>query len=323
MAYTGTNTSGFILTSNGPSTMPSFQAPPSGVYYSLSPFIVGTDSNSQYSTIAAGMAAAVAAGAASGTPMNVYIKPKADGTAYTENLTLAPGANLVGFGGTVTIIGKLSQSTGVVSITGLTLQTNSDFILDLTSTASISLTNCYINATNNTAISSTGTNEINLNYCNGNLYTTGIGLYSITGAASLVMAFCNITNSGTTSTASNSASTSSVYIRNCYLSFPVSTSGSALLDIFSTELIQTANVISVTFNGTVGGYIEGCYLVSGTASAVSIGIGANGFVVRSSLESSNTNVITGLGSLNYALISFVGSSSGHNVTTEISLPTLL
>lgn len=68
-------------------------------YISLSPFIVGTDLHSGYGTIQAGINAAVAAGATASSAQNVYIKPKADGTSYTENLILASGVNLIAFPG--------------------------------------------------------------------------------------------------------------------------------------------------------------------------------------------------------------------------------
>ena len=83
----GTGASGQVLTSNGTGVAPSFQ----GVY-SLSPFIVGPDVNSQYTTIQTAITAAVSAGASNTNQKNVYIKP---GT-YAENLTGAPGVNLIG-----------------------------------------------------------------------------------------------------------------------------------------------------------------------------------------------------------------------------------
>ena len=91
-----TSSDSSITITNGAGTI-DLKASGSLPYISLSPFIVGTDAHSGYTTIAAAVAAAQGAGAANATPLNVYIKPKADLSAYTENLTLPAGVNLIAF----------------------------------------------------------------------------------------------------------------------------------------------------------------------------------------------------------------------------------
>jgi hypothetical protein len=87
-------TSGFVLTSNGPGVCPTFQAGGGGgSYYSLTPYIVGADSHSQYSTIQAAINQAITDGASNSNLLNIYIKP---GT-YTEDLNLSDGICLIGF----------------------------------------------------------------------------------------------------------------------------------------------------------------------------------------------------------------------------------
>ena len=88
-------TPGFILTANA-GAPPSWQAA-AAPYISLSPYIVGTDAHSGFATIQAAINQAVADGATATTPQNVYIKPKADGSVYSENLTFATGVNLIAF----------------------------------------------------------------------------------------------------------------------------------------------------------------------------------------------------------------------------------
>jgi len=88
-----TSSMGYVLTSDG-SGGASFQAAGGGgSYYSLTPYIVGSDSHSQYSTIQAAINQAVTDGASNTNLLNIYIKP---GT-YTEDLTLSDGICLIGF----------------------------------------------------------------------------------------------------------------------------------------------------------------------------------------------------------------------------------
>ncbi len=83
-------TAGFVLTSNAGAT-PSFQAAPTGTYYSLTPYIVGSDIHSQFATISAAITQAVSDGATKTNQKNIYVKP---GT-YTEDLTMADGINVL------------------------------------------------------------------------------------------------------------------------------------------------------------------------------------------------------------------------------------
>lgn len=68
------------------------QTLPSGTFYSITPYIVGPDVNSQYSTIQAAINQAITDGASDSTPKNIYVKP---GT-YTETLTGAAGIRIIG-----------------------------------------------------------------------------------------------------------------------------------------------------------------------------------------------------------------------------------
>lgn len=60
--------------------------------YSLTPYIVGSDNNSQYSTISSAITQAVSDGASSTTPKVIYVKP---GT-YSGNITLSDGIYITG-----------------------------------------------------------------------------------------------------------------------------------------------------------------------------------------------------------------------------------
>jgi hypothetical protein len=298
-------------------------------YISLSPFIVGTDTHSGYSTIAAAITAAVAAGATNTTPMNVYIKPKADGTAYTENLTMQPGVNLIGFGMTPTILGKISYTqAGSLTISNLTLKTNSDYCISLTGSAAsvINIINCNIIASNNTAIQYTSSNsssEIFIYVSLGDIQTTGITLWSHSSAGNMVIYNSYFTNSGNSSTSSD-VSAGFVYLSGCGIQNPISSSSTGSLVIIRTNsLTATTNSVSVTFNSSGTNSAFHYDTNSGSGSCISIGSGATAVVLFCNLTSSNTNVLTGLGTLKYGYITYAGTSSGHNVSTNIPIPTLI
>lgn len=318
------NSSQFTVDSNG-----FVQLVGGGPYISISPFIVGTDIHSGYSTIAAGIAAAVAAGATNSTPMNVYIKPKADGTPYTEDLTLQPGVNLIGFGETVTIIGKNTFSQiGSVTIEGLTLQTNSDFFLVVSGSvaSAINIKASVLNCSNNSGISftsSSSSSAILLNRCSANLGTTGINLFNKTSPGDLAILASGCGNSGGSITPSTT-SAGIVNIEFCDFIHNISASGTAAIGILNSNLDNgNINQIALTTSGTATATIRHSYFASGTASCVSIGSGTSVSASHMIFNSANTNVLTGAGSLSYALLSFTGGSSGVNVTTVVSIPTLL
>ena len=88
----GVGSAGEVLTSNGAGALPTWQPGGVGTYYSITPYIVGSDSHSQYSTIQAAINQAVTDGASDSTPKNIYVKP---GT-YTETLTGNAGIRIIG-----------------------------------------------------------------------------------------------------------------------------------------------------------------------------------------------------------------------------------
>lgn len=87
-----TGTAGEVLTSNGPGALPTFQAASAGTYFSLTPYIVGADVHSQFTTIGAAITQAVTDGASAANPKNIYVKP---GT-YTGNISIPDGINIRG-----------------------------------------------------------------------------------------------------------------------------------------------------------------------------------------------------------------------------------
>lgn len=292
-------------------------------YISLSPFIVGTDIHSGFATIASAITAAVLAGATAATPMNVYIKPKADGTAYTENLTLQPGVNLIGFGQTPTIIGKLTYSqTGRVFIEGLTLQTNSDFIFEVTGANSpfLEVENCQLNITNNTAISLTATTGvIVLENCQGDVATTGITLFAVSGGL-LAFTFSFFGNSGL-STTSSTLSAGSVNTDFSAFSSPISVTATGTLSFRSSVIDTNAiNTTALTLSSNQESFSRSGLIQSGTAIAITINNPAILVVTGTEVNCANAIQISGTGELRYADIQFSFAGASSTITTVSQVP---
>lgn len=253
----------------------------------------------------------------------IFIRP---GT-YTENLTLKAGVNLSAFvcdalNGNVTISGKATfTAAGTVNMSGIRLQTNSDFFLAVTGSAAsiVNLKGCYLNATNNTGISFTTSSSsavIGIFECEGDLGTTGIAMHSSSSAGRLSYENCFFTNSGSSTTVtSNSAGSANFFMSN--IAIPIgSTSTGGITAIQTYQDLSSTNTICITANGSGSSVITSAYVGSGTASSITIGTGATVLATNVTTNSSNANPITGAGSITYSAISHAGSGKTINTTTQ-------
>ncbi len=234
--------------------------------------IVDATGHGDFSTIQAAINAAVSG-------QTIFIRP---GT-YTENLTLKAGVNLTAFTGdsdwpnfggstqtgNVIIIGKMSYSgAGTVSVSNIFLQTNSDYILEVTGSAAsvVNLNTCYLNMTNGSGIHYTTSNSIaaiNLNTCNGNLGTTGITNFVSTATGYLIFTSC-LFNNGGVSTTSSTMSAGSLNIASCNFLCPISLTGTALGTFVASDFDTSAqNVTPYTMNIAGAINCERCSFVSG------------------------------------------------------------
>ena len=263
-----------------------------------------------YTTIQAAITAASAGD-------TIFIMP----AVYTENLTLKNGVNLAGynnFGGSgqrTQIVGKLIDNGGAVncSITNLSLKTNSDYAISLTGSGTVVVAECRVDGSNNTLFSCTGTANINCYNSYLNLATTGIAIY--TGSSGYRFQNCELANAGGSTTASSTSG--SVTIMASSVGVPIATSSTAILNIYnSTIATSDTNTIAITTAGTGTATINNTFIDSGSASAISIGTGTTVSVGQIEVKSSNTNAITGAGTLTGGNIVFVGTSSLINTTTQ-------
>jgi len=270
------------------------------------------------------ISAAIAAAQGTGINSTIFIQP---GT-YTENLTLVPGINLCAFDcdsttPNVTIIGTLTHSTaGTVSISGIRLQTNGAAAIAVTGAAAsiLNLNNCYFNFTNSTGItfsSASSSARLYIFNTNGDLGATG-GIFAHSSAGILVLDHFFIQNTSA-STVVNTCSAGLLNMQYYNIQSPVTISGSAALTL-EHGLIDT-NALNLTAL-THGGGASSCKwsrFGSGSASAISIS-GTLGMEFCT-IFTSNTNAITGAGTLVYSCLSFDSTSSTINTTTQAPLVT--
>lgn len=283
--------------------------------YGTAKFIVSSSAaNGTHTTIASALTAA-----SSGD--TIFIR---DGS-YTEDLTLKAGVNLAAFSGgedtpNVTIIGNATfTAAGTVAISNIRLQTNGAAFLTVSGSAAsvVDLLNCYVNCTNATGIShssSSSSSIITLLNCNGDIGTTGISLIASTSAGSVRLRYTRITNSGNSVTASTTTA-GGISINTCVLSLVFTSSSTGSIDVQFSQL-ASSNTTIFTFNGTTAAdQVENSVMNSGTASAISIGAGATGSVRNCRITSTNTNAITGAGTLVSANNIFPNSVA-VNTTTQ-------
>lgn len=283
--------------------------------YGPAKFIVDASAaNGTHTTIAAALTSA-----SSGD--TIFIRP---GT-YTENLTLKVGVNLTAFEsdssingtGKVIISGTCTlTAAGSVTISGIQLQTNSAALLAVTGSAAsvVNLNNCYLNCTNTTGITfsaASTSSQVNLFRCQGDIGTTGIGLFSHSSTGTLNIFYSKFTNSGGSSTASTiSAGALNFKYSECFNPITASSTGALAID-YSLVDSSAQNATAVT---SVGGTFLASTFSSGSASAISASSGTT-IVADITINSTNTNGITGAGTLALCSSTCIGTDSAINTTT--------
>lgn len=288
--------------------------------YSVAKFIVAPTiaEGANYTTIAAALAAAVSG-------ETIFIRP---GT-YTENLTLKAGVDLVSFSGegvtpNVTIIGKLSASfAGHATISGIRLQTNGDNFLTITGSSAtlINLWNCYLKCSDAMGMSvttSSSSSVLEINYCRGDISSTGISLFSYSGAGQISFYYSNFGNSAASTTDSTISSGTYESEYSLY-GFGITTSGTASYSSLYCTYTPGGNGANHTAltAGSVGnhGCVHDIYS-SGSATAIVINNGAL-LISESGIFSTNTNAISGTGTIYYDGLAFNTQSQKISVTTQV------
>lgn len=319
-------TNGNVLTSDG--TNWSSSTLPASTDYRTAKLIVsagGSTNGANYTTIASAMTAA-----ASGE--TIFVQP---GT-YVENLTLKPGVSIAGFNSGTPWFGDTAPATiirgihtlasGAFFFSNVKLQLNSgaSAIFTGSSTTNITCQSCIISYYGSTSAFVCGAAGIvNLWNCIGD-DSAGTSTTQIL-SLDAVAATARVYNCSFNVTGNNFASISSsggMEMYNSSITNSITTSGTATFLAYNSLIGVASLNRTLTLGGTGTNTIYNCIVSGGTASAISIGTGATLTICNSTIQSSNTNAITGAGTIKYNGLSFAGTSSTINTTTQSVAGTL-
>ncbi len=296
------------------------QAISTGTFCEAKWVVSATAGQGTHTTIAAALTSA-----SSGD--TIFIRP---GT-YTENITLKAGVNLSAFGcdgisfsntlaPNVTILGTVTVSyTGTATITGIQFKTNGAAAITTSGAAAANLTliNCQIFA--NDATGMTLSNVSLFLSCYGCVFTSTSTNIMFTLSCGTIFNWCVLSLS--TTAASSTVTGSTVIFNSCELeNLIITTATAGSVELGSCLWRYDGNTLLTTV-GTGVCTLVNSYLESTTASAISIGAGTTVVVSNCEIVSSNTNAITGAGTIQYGTIDFLSSSSTINTTTQTSLVT--
>lgn len=244
---------------------------------------------------------------------------------YTEDLTLKSGVNLSAFScdaftPNVTIVGNCTATfAGTCTLSGIRLQTNSASALTISGSNAtiVNLVNCYINASNNLAItysSSSPSSAINLDYCLGNIVTS-TGFYTQSSAGTMTFNHCIMTNTAASQIA-NTNSAGLVIINFSNLKFTVRTSTTGGLQINNSVIdCNTANLTPVACTGSGTTFAQNSTFLGNTTAALTVNTPAVFSANNVVLETSNANCANGTGTLLFSNITGYDNTTSTNTST--------
>jgi hypothetical protein len=212
-----------------------------------------------------------------------------------------------------------------MSINNITLTTNGSFALSMTGagTKSVGLYNCYVNCTNSTGIniSGAGTNSLYLASSGADVTTTAITLFAASSAGLVSITNSNFNNTGNSLLASSFASTMGLLLNFSTFPYPISNTGTGNAVLYNSSITtQAINQTAITISGTSSSNsIRHCQIQSGTAIPISVGTGCTVDIEMLSLFTTNSTATTGLGTINYSLISAFGNASATTLSLGTSV----
>ena len=250
---------------------------------------------------------------------SIFVKP---GT-YTESPALIDGINLVALterGATKPeIIGQCSITTGTANIKGLQLTENGSAAVACSSTGGVNIYNCDLTCSTADLITNSGSGLIRVEYSSVNL-TGNFKAFACSGSGGIFFRYCTGSNTASTTASTHSGTGATVRVEHCDFPISFSTSGSCSTIIGTSSLYGEArNNTILTTAGTGSHSIHNCNISSGTSSCLSVGSGTTLTTANTNYESSNTNAITGAGIVKAGDLTFSGTSSLINTTTQTEL----
>lgn len=281
---------------------------------------VGTGAN--FTTISA----AIAAAQGTGLKSDVFVMP---GT-YTENITMVAGINLTSFAcdgkastgsaqaPNVKIVGQITgPAANFCTISNIELSNSTGDVIVI-GAGILSLINCQIliQGNGNSGITNASGTSVWLYNCL--LYTNGTNVKYFTFSANSSINLFNCTTQSGGTVAASTIADGGANIYYSQILYPITSSGTAQLDLRHSSFGFTAlNATYLTAGGTgTTNSALNCEFLSGTGSAISISVGVTFLMSNCSINSTNANVITGAGELNYSNLSFNNTSSTVNTTTQ-------
>lgn len=238
---------------------------------------------------------------------------------YAVNDTLKAGVNYVAYNGdgvtsNVIFSGKLSYTdAGSTCISGIRLRTNGDYYLEVTgsSLCKVFLENCFHDDLDHTGINFTNSNAssfIVINGGYGDIATTGIAPWTSSSAGTINVRNINFDNSGGSTTVANN-SAGSVIINYSRLLFPVSSSSTGLISGNSSAI--NCNAVNTTALTVGGSATPNNFAYCNVSSGSAVGVVVNTVWTPKFCEvfSTNTNAITGSGTVAMGQITFLGPTS--------------
>jgi hypothetical protein len=278
--------------------------------------------NGDFTTISAAIAASVSGD-------TIYVRTGV----YTENIVLIPGISVtastpatntgsvttqVTLSGSVTF--SNSGSAGVASISNFLISYTGNLInVGGSAGTTLLLENCTLNAASNLATlivfsNSASSSNLNLINCQGILTSSGSTLFTHTSAGSLYFFGCNFGGNG--SSTASTISSGSLSVQQTIISNGITSSGTASVAIGNGSFINNAanNTTCVTCGGSGAHTLALSSYASGTASAISVSNTTTISLI--SVNSSNTNAITGSGTIINGGVSLIGTSQLINTTTQ-------
>jgi hypothetical protein len=282
-----------------------------------------TAGNGAYTTITLAMAAASAGKV-------IFVKA---GT-YTENLVLTPGVSIVGYtpgtpsqgtnAAPVIIVGNHTLASGDFNFSNVQLKPNAGVIFTASAGALGTFTGCkLVNTGGNGVAFVIGAAGLAHFWDCTFLDSAGSNnqFFALTAAGFVNIFNSSIFSSG--STANTFAGGSGCLIVNSYSTTAnFTTSDTAGFIAYNSTLGNNALTTGLTIGGTGLNIIQGCSIGTTSGSSISVGTGATLTINNSTITSSNTNAITGAGTIKYQGLSFAGTSSTINTTTQSVAGTL-
>lgn len=232
---------------------------------------------------------------------------------------------------------SLTNAGSIINLESCYLTSSTTTLINFGAAASVISTNCYFSTVGAFSICTT-TGTLNFYYCylSGNSETAmdcvngSITFYwcnvtyhiTISGSGTLLISNSVVTTAGSV-VLITFTSTGSLTCYNSLLTgggatvLSFASSSTAILDNCSITAFLNQNVILTSSTAQVTAY--NCFMKAGSTSVISIGTGTTVTIANCVIDSTNTNAITGAGTLNYGGTSFSNTSRTINTTTQSDL----